>query len=720
MIQFYLTNTGYTSEQIAAEEGLILDASSMTAVGFAKKGNTKLTVTLPFMRLAHSLENLDSSDAVALSQKGAKDMYVDLQSQISAAQSGVSSVGLSVPTGLEVSGSPITSSGTLSVTMADGYSIPLDASLDNFQRAYVALHTHENKTILDSITDSSFHTHSNKSILDGITSTDINNFVDASNAKHSHTNYDILSGLTDTSISNWNTAYTNNHTHTNSGILDGLTDSSIAAFLQDTSYGAGTVQDITTGTDETVKVWSAKVINDYLSQYDANAVRYKNDFTAGTGDITGTGNTLTTVANKKGDLYIVSTAGTFLGVEMQVGDSIIFKKNVATNTAPVASDITFVQGTVKVVNQDASLQWGALTKIATVEGVDISVALPANPTAGYGNVVTKNYTDTISSSSGALVTDGAVKAYVDTALDQAHTHTNKDILDGVTDTSISNWNTAYTNNHTHANKDILDSIVDSSFHTHSNKSVLDGITSTDINNFIDASNARHTHANKGILDGLTDTSISNWNTAYSWGNHANGGYAQQSYVLDVSTRLDGAVTRIANVSTYAIDVSSYAADVSSRLSTTITRVGDVSSYSIDVSSRLTTLDNTLSTRIANVSTYAINVSTYAANTSTRLAVTDTNVSNVSTYAANTSTRLSTTNTNVANVSTYAANVSTYAANVSTNTNSRIANVSTYASNVSTNLYNLKNDVSVLEQIWAAAWNQLRALNPSLNVPSTPY
>jgi hypothetical protein len=34
---------------------------------------------------------------------------------------------------------------------------------------------------------------------------------------------------------------------------------------------------------------------------------------------------------------------------------------------------------VKVTNEDATLQWGQLTKIANVEGVDISVGLPADP-----------------------------------------------------------------------------------------------------------------------------------------------------------------------------------------------------------------------------------------------------------------------------------------------------------------------------------------------------
>ena len=43
---------------------------------------------------------------------------------------------MSVPTGLSVSGSPITSSGTLAVTLASGYSIPTTSSQTNWDTAY--------------------------------------------------------------------------------------------------------------------------------------------------------------------------------------------------------------------------------------------------------------------------------------------------------------------------------------------------------------------------------------------------------------------------------------------------------------------------------------------------------------------------------------------------------------------------------------------------------
>ena len=48
----------------------------------------------------------------------------------------VTSVGLTVPTGLSISGSPITTSGTLAISLQAGYSIPTTASQTNWDTAY--------------------------------------------------------------------------------------------------------------------------------------------------------------------------------------------------------------------------------------------------------------------------------------------------------------------------------------------------------------------------------------------------------------------------------------------------------------------------------------------------------------------------------------------------------------------------------------------------------
>jgi len=93
----------------------------------------------------------------------------------------VTSVAVTVPTGMTVSGSPITSSGTIALGLESG----------------VTLHGHTNKGVLDTITaaqtqnwDTAYqqaHTHSNKTVLDGITSGKVSNWDAA---------YSAISGLT--------------------------------------------------------------------------------------------------------------------------------------------------------------------------------------------------------------------------------------------------------------------------------------------------------------------------------------------------------------------------------------------------------------------------------------------------------------------------------------------------------------------------------------------
>lgn len=63
----------------------------------------------------------------------------------------VTSVAISVPTGLSVSGSPITTNGTIAITLASGYSIPTTAKQTAWDGAVSAKHTHSNKSVLDGI-----------------------------------------------------------------------------------------------------------------------------------------------------------------------------------------------------------------------------------------------------------------------------------------------------------------------------------------------------------------------------------------------------------------------------------------------------------------------------------------------------------------------------------------------------------------------------------------
>ena len=105
-------------------------------------------------------------------------------------------------------------------------------------------------------------------------------------------------------------------------------------------------------------------------------------------------------------------------------------------------------------------------------------------------------------SEGQQVQYATVKAYVEammaTVQAAAHSHDNKSVLDGITATLVSNWNTAYTNNHTHANA-----------------SVLAGIAAEDVAAWDQAVTDSHTHSNNTVLDGITAQKVSDWDGAVS-------------------------------------------------------------------------------------------------------------------------------------------------------------------------------------------------------------
>lgn len=91
-----------------------------------------------------------------------KDGAIRLWTNNSSNPGTVTSVAMTVPTGFSVSGSPITSSGTLALAFTSGYSLPTTAKQTQWDTAYT-----------------NSHTHSNKSVLDGITSQKVTNWDDA-------------------------------------------------------------------------------------------------------------------------------------------------------------------------------------------------------------------------------------------------------------------------------------------------------------------------------------------------------------------------------------------------------------------------------------------------------------------------------------------------------------------------------------------------------------
>ena len=121
----------------------------------------------------------------------------------------VTSVAISVPTGLSVSGSPITTNGTIAIALASGYSIPTTAKQTAWDGAVSAKHT-----------------HSNKSVLDGISSTKVSHWNSAYDwYALMTTDEEIADGI----INKWNevVSFLANiaQTDTLSGIVDGINKS---------------------------------------------------------------------------------------------------------------------------------------------------------------------------------------------------------------------------------------------------------------------------------------------------------------------------------------------------------------------------------------------------------------------------------------------------------------------------------------------------------------
>jgi hypothetical protein len=173
----------------------------------------------------------------------------------------VTSVALSMPTYFDISGSPVTASGTLTATLKTTYKIP---TVTEWNAVDGAKHTHSNKSILDGISQSDVsdwddaasqahshsnksvldyissgdvlnwdtayqqaHTHSNKSQLDSITANDINGWDDAASKAHSHSNKSVLDYISSGDVSNWDTAYQYSHSHSNKSVLDGITQAKV-------------------------------------------------------------------------------------------------------------------------------------------------------------------------------------------------------------------------------------------------------------------------------------------------------------------------------------------------------------------------------------------------------------------------------------------------------------------------------------------------------------
>jgi hypothetical protein len=128
----------------------------------------------------------------------------------------VTSVDMTVPTGLSISGNPITSSGTFALTYTAGYSIPTNASQTNWDTAYTNRITSltttgasGSATLIGNVLNIPTYTLSG---LGGITLSDLSSTATGLTYNNTTGVFSLTSGYvipTTTEETNWDTAYTN-------------------------------------------------------------------------------------------------------------------------------------------------------------------------------------------------------------------------------------------------------------------------------------------------------------------------------------------------------------------------------------------------------------------------------------------------------------------------------------------------------------------------------
>ena len=89
--------------------------------------------------------------------------------------------------------------------------------------------------------------------------------------------------------------------------------------------------------------------------------------------------------HKVGYVYVVAQAGTYAGQSCEVGDYIICK---TAGTTANNAHWDVINGENQVSDNNPTLNWSYTSKVATIDGTDIHVKMPANPASGKADKAT--------------------------------------------------------------------------------------------------------------------------------------------------------------------------------------------------------------------------------------------------------------------------------------------------------------------------------------------
>ena len=436
----------------------------------------------------------------------------------------VTSIALTLPTGLTCATKVITTSGTFAISLASGYSIPTTAKQTAWDGAVSAKHT-----------------HSNKSVLDGITSTKVTCWDSA---------YDWYALITtdeetaDGVINKWNevVSFLANiaQTDTLSGIVDGINKSI---------------------SDEVTRAKKAEGVNaSGISTNKTSITTLQGYFTSGSAkkalQLTNTrklwGNSFNGTADINGSIIVPD------GKYISIGN--IKMEYDATNKALKITNTT----TNEVANLYASggiSAYGVGTASSSGGGLNVSVI-------SYARIIEGNYTDADLTSIPNAYAIKALSSRIDniatelgglnlswnnitgkpsTFTPSAHTHKWTEITDRITKVSQLTNDKGYLTAHQSLASYYTKAEIDAKGYT-TNKGTVTSIaltlptgltcatkvittsgtfaislasgysipTTAKQTAWDGAVSAKHTHSNKSVLDGITSTKVTCWDSAYDW------------------------------------------------------------------------------------------------------------------------------------------------------------------------------------------------------------
>ena len=428
----------------------------------------------------------------------------------------VTSVALTLPTGLACATKTITTSGTFAVTFASGYSIPTTTKQTAWDGAVSAKHT-----------------HSNKSVLDGISSVKVTHWDSA---------YDWYALMTtdeetaDGIINKWNevVSFLANiaQTDTLSGIVDGINKSI---------------------SDEVTRAKKAEGVNaSGISTNKTNITTLQGYFTSGSAkkalQLTNArklwGNSFNGTADINGSIIVPD------GKYISIGN--IKMEYDATNKAIKVDGNLYATGGITAYGASSVAGGGGLNASVIsyariIEGSYTDADLTSIPNA-YAIKALSSRIDNIATELGGLnLSWNNITGKPSTFAPSAHTHKWTEITDRITKVSQLTNDAGYLTAHQSLASYYTKAEIDAKGYT-TNKGTVTSValtlptglacatktittsgtfavtfasgysipTTTKQTAWDGAVSAKHTHSNKSVLDGISSVKVTHWDSAYDW------------------------------------------------------------------------------------------------------------------------------------------------------------------------------------------------------------